>query len=277
MDVIALVGPSGTGKSHRALLVAHKHQADAIIDDGILIKDGKIMGGHSAKKEKNRIMAVRRVIFVLPGHAEEVRKAIAECKPHRILVLGTSENMVHKITKALGLPSISRIIHIEDIATKAEMDKARFYRLKQGKHIIPVPTIELKPHFSGYLVDPLQTFFKRSRTKRRRLGEKSIVRPVFSYYGKLSIDDTVIKNIVRATVTSEESVSKVGHVDVHHRFVGEEDQGLDISCSVALSYGGHIPSLLAAAQKKARDAVEFMTGMVVHDIHITVKALYVNA
>ena len=42
MDVIALVGPSGTGKSHRALLVAHKHQADAIIDDGILIKDGKI-------------------------------------------------------------------------------------------------------------------------------------------------------------------------------------------------------------------------------------------
>ena len=277
MDVIALVGPSGTGKSHRALLVAHKHQADAIIDDGILIKDGKIIGGHSAKKEKSRIMAVRRAIFVLPGHAEEVKAAIAQSKPHRILVLGTSENMVQKITHALGLPPISRIIHIEDIATKAEMDKARFYRLKQGKHIIPVPTIELKPHFSGYLVDPLQTFFKRSRTKRRRLGEKSIVRPVFSYYGKLSIDDTVVKNIVRTTVEKEESVSKVSHIDVKHRFVGDEDQGLDITCAVALSYGGHIPSLLAGAQQKASDAVEFMTGMVVHDIHITVKALYVNA
>lgn len=277
MDVIALVGPSGTGKSHRALLVAHKHHADAIIDDGILIKDGKIVGGHSAKKEKSRIMAVRRAIFVLPGHAEEVRAAIAESKPHRILVLGTSENMVQKITHALGLPPISRLIHIEDIATKAEMDKARFYRLKQGKHIIPVPTIELKPHFSGYLVDPLQTFFKRSRTKRRRLGEKSIVRPVFSYYGKLSIDDTVIQGIVKTTVAKEESVSKVSHIHVHHRYVGDEDQGLDISCAVALSYGGHIPSLITAAQQKARDAVEFMTGMVVHDIRITVKALYVNA
>ena len=134
MDVIALVGPSGTGKSHRALLVAHKHQADAIIDDGILIKDGKIVGGHSAKKEKSRIMAVRRAIFVLPGHAEEVRAAIDRVKPHRILVLGTSENMVHKITKALHLPAIAQIIHIEDIATKAEMEKARFYRLKQGNH-----------------------------------------------------------------------------------------------------------------------------------------------
>ena len=276
MDVIALVGPSGTGKSHRALLVAHKHQADAIIDDGILIKDGKIVGGHSAKKEKSRIMAVRRAIFVLPGHAEEVRAAIDRVKPHRILVLGTSENMVHKITKALQLPAIAQIIHIEDIATKAEMEKARFYRLKQGKHIIPVPTIELKPHFSGYLVDPLQTFFKRSRTKRRRLGEKSIVRPVFSYYGKLSIDDSVIKNIVRAAVSREESVSKVGHIRVRHRYAGEEDQGLDIACEITLSYGGHIPSLIESAREKARSAVEFMTGMVVHELNIVVKALYVN-
>ena len=59
MDVIALVGPSGTGKSHRALWVAQQNGADAIIDDGILIKDGKVIGGSSAKKEKNRIMAVR--------------------------------------------------------------------------------------------------------------------------------------------------------------------------------------------------------------------------
>ena len=103
MDVIALVGPSGTGKSHRALLVAHKHQADAIIDDGILIKDGKIVGGHSAKKEKSRIMAVRRAIFVLPGHAEEVKAAIAESQPHRILVLGTSENMVHKMARRTAM------------------------------------------------------------------------------------------------------------------------------------------------------------------------------
>ena len=70
MDVIALVGPSGTGKSHRALQVAQEHHADAIIDDGILIKDGHIIAGESAKTEKSRIMAVRRAIFVLPGHAQ---------------------------------------------------------------------------------------------------------------------------------------------------------------------------------------------------------------
>ena len=276
MDVIALVGPSGTGKSHHALIVAHKNKADAIIDDGILIKDGKIVGGHSAKKEKSKIMAVRRAIFVLPGHAEEVREAISKSKPHRILVLGTSENMVQKIARALKLPSIAKIIHIEDVATKQEMEKARFYRLKQGKHIIPVPTIELKPHFSGYLIDPLQSLFKRSSTRRRRLGEKSIVRPVFSYYGKLSIDDSAIEAIVDKVVSKAEAVSKISHIKVKHMMQGEEDLGLMISCDVVLTYGNHIPTLIAQSQKEVRDAVEFMTGMIVHEVNIHVKALYVQ-
>ncbi|MBQ1914955.1 MAG: Asp23/Gls24 family envelope stress response protein [Selenomonadaceae bacterium] len=277
MDVIALVGPSGTGKSHRALMVAHQQNADAIIDDGILIKDGKIIAGHSAKTEKSKIMAVRRAIFVLPGHAEEVRKAIQEVRPHRMLILGTSENMVHKITKILKLPSIAKIIRIEDIASKAEMEQAQVARLKEGKHIVPVPTIELKPHFSGYLIDPLQSLFKRSPTKRRRLGEKSIVRPVFSYYGKLVIDDSAIKAIVASVVKAKEFVKKVAHIHVNHLRSGEEDQGLKISCEIVLSYGNHLPTLLAQTQRRVREAVEFMTGMVVHEINIMVKALYVEA
>ena len=276
MDVIALVGPSGTGKSHRALIIAHNHKADAIIDDGILISGGKIIAGHSAKQEASRIMAVRRAIFILPGHAEEVRQAIEKVSPHRILVLGTSENMVHKIARALKLPAISQIINIEDIASKADIEKAQFYRLKQGKHIIPVPTIELKPHFSGFLIDPVQSFFKRSSNKRRRLGEKSIVRPVFSYYGKLSIDDHAVAAIVRKVVLEGE-ISEISHIEVGHLYKGDEDLGLKVSCSVMLTYGNHIPTLITKTQRAVRQAVEYMTGMMVHEVDIVVKALYVQA
>ena len=168
-------------------------------------------------------------------------------------------------------------IRIEDIATRSEMEKARFYRVKQGKHIIPVPTIELKPHFSGYLIDPLQSFFKRSSTRRRRLGEKSIVRPVFSYYGKLVIDDSAIKGIVRHVILNEGPFSKVSDIEVKHLFAGDEDQGLRISCNVVLTYGNHIPTLLKQAQEKVTSHVEFMTGMIVHEVDIVVKTLYVRA
>ena len=283
MEVIALVGPSGTGKSHRALLVAHNNQADAIIDDGLLIKNGKIIAGKSAKREQNKVLAVKRAIFVLPGHAEEVRKAIEETKPVRILILGTSENMASKIAKALRLPEVSRFVHIEDIATQSEMDKARFHRLREGKHIIPVPTIELKPHFSGYLVDPINSLLKKRREdgRRRHLGEKSIVRPVFSYYGKLIIDDWAIKAIVRKLLVDGENVTKVADVRIEHVYkgdgeVGFESAGIVIGCDVVISYGKHIPTLVQKLQTQVRKDVEYMTGMVVKKVNITIKALFVQ-
>lgn len=276
MDVIALVGPSGTGKSHRALWVAQKNGADAIIDDGILIKDGKVIGGISAKKEKNRIMAVRRAIFVLPGHASAVRKAIAESLPRRILLLGTSENMVQKIAKTLRIGPVSKIIRIEDIASKKDMEIAKYHRLKRGEHIIPVPSIELKPHFSGYLIDPIKSFFKTSSSRRRRLGERSIVRPVFSYYGKLVIDDSVIKNIVHIVAEKLDEVYRVGAAHVYHVVNGDEDLGITVSLEIVFAYGYAIAETMEALRRDLQMEIERMTGMVVHEIDILVKSLHVD-
>ena len=276
MDVIALVGPSGTGKSHRALWVARNNGADAIIDDGILIKDGKVIGGTSAKKEKNRIMAVRRAIFVLPGHASAVRKAIAESLPRRILLLGTSENMVQKIAKTLRIGPVSKIIRIEDIASKKDMEIAKYHRLKRGEHIIPVPSIELKPHFSGYLIDPIRSFFKTSSSRRRRLGERSIVRPVFSYYGKLVIDDSVIKNIVHIVAEKLDEVYRVGAAHVYHVVNGDEDLGITVSLEIVFAYGYAIAETMEALRRDLQMEIERMTGMVVHEIDILVKSLHVD-
>lgn len=283
MDVIALVGPSGTGKSHKALRVAHSNQADAIIDDGLLIKDGRIIAGASAKKELNKVLAVKRAIFVLPGHAEEVSAAIEKSKPKRILILGTSENMAQKIAKALKLPPISKFVYIEDISSKEEMEEARFHRLKEGKHIIPVPTVELQPHFSGYLVNSLKSMFNQQDpdVTRRRVGEKSIVRPTFSYYGKLLIDDWAVKSIVSHLLTEDENVTKVTKVKLEHIFKGDvkngyEDQGIEITASVVLSYGKHIPSLVQQLQRHVKNNTEEMTGMVVKQVNIHIKALFVQ-
>ena len=43
MKVYAFVGPSGTGKSHRAQMVAKMKKAECIIDDAILIKGNKVI------------------------------------------------------------------------------------------------------------------------------------------------------------------------------------------------------------------------------------------
>lgn len=274
MDVFALVGPSGTGKSHRALIVAHENQIDAIIDDGLLIKDSKIVAGRSAKKEASKIMAVKRAIFMEPDHAIEVRDAISEVQPNRILILGTSVNMVEKIVHVLTLPAIKKIIRIEEIATPEEIAKARESRLKEGKHIIPVPTIELKPHFSGYLIDPLDIFFKKPQARRRKLGEKSIVRPTFSYYGKLLISDAAIASIVNHVATSYESIPKTGQIKIKNS--QDREKGISITLDITVKYGFSLWDTAYRAQSCIKNMVEHMTGLVVKEVNVSVKKLSIE-
>jgi hypothetical protein len=275
MEVIALVGPSGTGKSHRALIVAHDQNVDGIIDDGLLIKDSKIIAGRSAKKEPSKIRAVKRAIFMEPDHADEVRQGIEAIKPERLLILGTSRNMVNKIVDTLHLPPVSKVINIEDIASKQEIARARESRAKEGRHIIPVPTIELKPYFSGYLIDPLEIFFKKPLSaKRRKLGEKSIVRPTFSYYGKLFIADAAIAAIVDNVATSDHAITRTGQVNIKNS--QDREKGISISLDVTIMYGQPLREILVNAQQRIKNMVEYMTGMMVRDVNIEVRRLSID-
>lgn len=159
MEVFGFIGASGTGKSHHALVVAYDHDIQAIIDDGLLIDHNRIVAGRSAKEETNRLKAVRRAIFNKPEDAAAMRAALEKIHPDKLLILGTSKHMIHRICESLHLPEASQFIRIEDVSCPSEIAKARAIRIKEGKHIIPVPTMELKPHFQGYLLDPIRSFF----------------------------------------------------------------------------------------------------------------------
>ena len=150
---MALVGESGTGKSFKSKLLAQKYGIDAIIDDGLLIKDDKILGGKSAKTEKTYMGAVRIALFDDKEHRDEIARILKKSHIKKILLLGTSEKMVIKIAARLQLPQPSKIIKIEDIATREEIDKAIRSRQVEGKHVIPVPAIEIKRNYSQIFYD----------------------------------------------------------------------------------------------------------------------------
>ncbi|MBR5243608.1 MAG: hypothetical protein IKW13_05170, partial [Thermoguttaceae bacterium] len=73
-----IVGPSGSGKSYRALYVAGLYSIDYIIDDGILISGNKIIAGSSAKLEKTMMSAVRCAVFMDEKKRQEMIDAIKE-------------------------------------------------------------------------------------------------------------------------------------------------------------------------------------------------------
>lgn len=108
MRVMAFVGPSGTGKSFRAQMVAGENNISYIIDDGLLIKDNEVIAGNSAKKAPTKIETVKHALFLTEEERQEIKKAIKKYKPEGILILGTSDNMVQKIAENLGLPPIEK-------------------------------------------------------------------------------------------------------------------------------------------------------------------------
>ena len=196
IKIIAFVGPSGTGKSHRAQMVAKSRKIEYIIDDAILIHNNKLVAGTSAKRADTRIESVKRALFSFDGQAEEMKKAIKAKKPKSILILGTSDDMIEKIVKNLDLPEPSETIYIEDVSSPQEIALAKSVRMSEGKHVIPVPTFEIKKDFSGYLLDPLQIFRWKGRGTAPYMTEKSIIRPTFSYLGNYIISDNALRTII---------------------------------------------------------------------------------
>jgi len=197
--VYALVGKSGTGKSFRSKMVAEEHNIDLIIDDGLLIKGDKMLAGKSAKQDLTFIAAVRTAVFDDEEHQKAVMTALQKERYHRILIIGTSEKMVRKIATRLSLPQPEKIFHIEDIATKDEIDTAMRVRFTEGKHVIPVPSIEITRTSPKIVLDSMKVLFKRRKAfpwKRTQIFEKTIVRPEFTKFSKAVISDAALTQMV---------------------------------------------------------------------------------
>lgn len=273
IEVVAFVGPSGTGKSHRAIGVAFDNRCDAIIDDGILIKGTKILAGTSAKNEDNRIQAVKRAIFTDDEHARSVREALQKSNIKRLLIIATSDNMIKKIIGRLDLPEPIKTVYINQIATKEEIKKARYSRLHDGKHIVPVPSVELKPHFTGYFADLPYNIFSRHRRKVKD-ADRSIVRPAFSFYGKLLIADKAIEDIIEIIGKKLDGIDKITGIKVRRR--SDNSKGIIIAIEVILFYGVQIFDVTKKLQAKVKEKVEYMTAMQVKNVNVSIRSLSVK-
>ena len=254
MEVVAFIGPSGTGKSHRAVNVAYAHGCDAIIDDGLLIRGTHILAGVSAKNENNKIQAVKRAIFTDPEHTR---------------YLFNSPENVRRILEKLGLPEPVEKVYINQVVTKAEIKKARYERLHYGKHVVPVPNVELKSHLTGYFADlPYNLFAGDSGPKE---GDRSIVRPPFSFFGKLLVADSAVEDIIRIIADKDANVLRLKSISVRRR--SGYGRGIVIGIDWALVYGAKIFAVTRALQEKIKQRVEYMTAMNVNNVNITVRSL----
>lgn len=261
--VVAFVGPAGTGKSQRAQRVAQEHGVDYIIDDGLVISKGRIMAGKSAKAERNLVRAIRRALFEYPDHREAVLEFFRRKQPEKVMILATSITMAEKITRSLRLPLPEYIVDITDVASPEDIMNARRERQEKGQHVIPVARTQIRKNFAGKLVGHLRGLFK---SVDREEGERTIVRPPFSFYGSLSIESSAISDLARHVLSTSQQIAAVKDIRIRSK---EDVISLDVSLSV-------IPGKLnflrlgQVHRKKVASAVRYFTGMDVNCVDIRI-------
>lgn len=266
--VCAFVGPSGTGKSYRAQLVASENNIHYIIDDGLLIHDNDVVAGNSAKKAPTKVETVKKAIFMDKEDRQNMVDTLKKINPESILILGTSDGMVEKIAENLGLEKPEKTIYINEVATETEMETAKRIRTTEGKHVIPVPTFEIKRDFAGYILDPLQ-IFKYRRNDEPYISEKSIIRPTFSYLGKFTISDTVFRQITEYVAKKTEGIHRVSRVRVENS-VG----ATNIYVEVYVIFGYNIVNVLREFKQKVKKEIERLTTMNVQEVSVLAKGIH---
>ncbi len=269
IKVYAFVGPSGTGKSYRAQMVANENNIRYIIDDGLLVSGNNVVGGNSAKKAPTKIETVKKAIFIDKTDREEMKAVLKKLKPESILILGTSDDMVEKIASNLGLHKPEKTIYINQVATDTEMETARRIRTTEGKHVIPVPTFEIKRDFSGFILDPLQIFKFNGKGSEPYIAEKSIIRPTFSYLGNFTISDTVFRQIAEYLAKKEEGIHRLSRTRVEST-IG----GTNIYMEVYVVFGYNIVNVLREFKHKTKKEIERLTTMNVQEVSIMAKGVY---
>lgn len=267
MQVYAFIGKTGTGKSYNALNVAHKYGIKYIIDDAILIKNNKVICGKSAKTEDTKIASVKSAIFLDKDQRNDMINAIRIEKPEKLLILGTSDEMVETIAKNLELEEIYKRIYIEDIATKENIDIARKSRMEEGKHVVPVPTFEIKEQFSGYFLDPLRIFNSFMKNEEA-ISEKTIIRPTYSYMGNYYIAEKVINEIIEHSASRISGISRVYKV-LSAKYI----DGIKIDIDIEVRYGVNIPTLSNRLRNVIIREIDRATGINIFSININIKGI----
>ncbi|OJF77717.1 MAG: hypothetical protein BKP49_01695 [Treponema sp. CETP13] len=272
ITVYALVGPSGTGKSFRAKLLAQKYSIDAIIDDGLLIQDDKIIAGHSAKREKTFLGAVRVAVFDNKQHRDETAKAIGQYKLRKILILGTSEKMTTKIAMRLQLPTPSKTIHIEDIATQDEIDTAIRSRQIEGKHVIPVPSLEIKRNYPQIFYNSIKVHLHKTKKSKQdnntKVFEKSVVRPEFSKKGRISISEAALTQMTMHCVSEFDAAIKIKKL-----VIKTDKQGYRFIITIDVPFGTQLAGKIHNLQQYIINNIERYTGILIEEVSIIIDKI----
>ena len=180
--------------------------------------------------------------------------------------------MVMKIAMRLQLPQPSKIIHIEEIATKEELEIAAKSRHVEGKHVIPVPSIEVKKTYPQIFSNSMHDFFSKGlfhkKNGKGKLIEKSIVQPEFSKKGRVEISEAALTQMVMHCVSECSPDVKVKKISIK-----TDARGYRLIVTIDVPFGTQLTGKVHKLQQYIIDKIETFTGILIEEVSIVIDKI----
>jgi uncharacterized alkaline shock family protein YloU len=135
--------------------------------------------------------------------------------------------------------------------------------------------VEVKKAFPGTIIDPIKVFLQRKIEKqvKQKWQEQAVVRPTFTFYGKLTVERYALEDIIRYAAKElkelQEKVKGVGKINI----LNHDDGSITIELFPTLFYGHNLTEVSRTLQQEIINRVEEMTGLLVKAVNIHVKEI----
>jgi uncharacterized alkaline shock family protein YloU len=176
--------------------------------------------------------------------------------------------MVRKIADILALPAVTKVIKIEDVASREEIAKAVHTRTTEGKHVIPVPALEIKRNYPHIFYDSIKVFLRKRLGIKNKVKtfEKAVVRPEFSRKGVVTISETALTQMVLHCADEFDHTIQIDKVTVR-----SDQLGYKLEIKVIIPYGKQLSGNIHALQEYIIESIERYTGILIHELNVRIK------
>ena len=209
------------------------------------------------------------------SHRDDVAKALQKNKIKKLLIIGTSEKMAGKIATRLQIPLPSKIIKIEDIANREEIEKAIRSRQIEGKHVIPVPAIEVKKSYSQIFHDSLRDIANKSKLKflkkETSVMEKSIVTPEFSKKGRIEISEAALSQMAMHCINEFSQEIRIKKLSIK-----TDSRGYRLIITIDVPFGRQLTGEIHSLQQYIIENIEKYTGILIEEVSIIIDKITLN-
>jgi uncharacterized alkaline shock family protein YloU len=157
----------------------------------------------------------------------------------------------------------SKLIRIEKIASREDIEAAIHHRKNRRQHVIPLPVVEVKQAYPKLMAHAIKVWF--DQMVHRKHYDKTVVTPGYHRKGEVTISESALAQMILYCLREKLPTPELKRVRIKH-----QPEGFEIKVEIALPYGVNLAHQCEELREYTIRKIEAYAGITISrlDLHI---------